>query len=153
MCWGIPTPNKTHAIDAVLAATNIRAFMEWRKQEKAQLMQPYWDIRIGIHSGPLLAGVIGHKKFAYDVWGDTVNTASRMESSGIPGGINISKTTFELIKDFFAVQYRGKVTAKNKGEIDMYLVTGIKDDLSVDPIGLLPNHAFNELYLAIQSGI
>ncbi|MBW4633495.1 MAG: adenylate cyclase [Iphinoe sp. HA4291-MV1] len=152
MCaGGIPTPNKTHAIDAVLAAINIRAFMEWRKKEKALLNQPYWDIRIGIHSGPLLAGVIGHKKFAYDVWGDTVNTASRMESSGVPGGINISQATFELIKDFFAVQYRGKITAKNKGKIDMYLVEGIKSSLALDPTGLFPNKKFNQLYFAIQS--
>lgn len=152
MCvGGIPTPNKTHAIDAVLAAINIRTFMQWRKKEKALLNQPYWDIRIGIHSGPLLAGVIGHKKFAYDVWGDTVNTASRMESSGVSGSINISHATFELIKDLFAVEYRGKVNAKNKGEIDMYLVTGIKDNLSLDPTGLLPNQAFNHFYFIIQS--
>ncbi|NMG05493.1 adenylate cyclase [Brasilonema sp. UFV-L1] len=152
MCvGGIPTSNKTHAIDAVLAAINIRTFMEWRKKEKALLNQPYWDIRIGIHSGPLLAGVIGHKKFAYDVWGDTVNTASRMESSGIPGGINISQATFELIKDFFSIESRGKISAKNKGAIDMYLVKGIKDNLALDPIGLLPNQEFNKLYFAIQS--
>ncbi len=154
MCvGGIPIPNQTHAIDAVLAGIHIRAFMEWRKKEKAILNQPYWDIRIGIHSGSLLAGVIGKKKFAYDVWGDTVNTAARMESSGVPGSINISKATFELIKDFFAVQYRGKVTAKNKGEVDMYLVTGIKDELSQDPIGLLPNDIFNQVYFAIESGL
>lgn len=153
MCaGGIPTPNKTHAIDAVLAAINIRTFMEWRKKEKQLLNQPHWDIRIGIHSGPLLAGVIGHKKFAYDVWGDTVNTASRMESSGVSGSINISQATFELIKDFFAVQYRGKVTAKNKGKIDMYLVKGIKDSFALDRTGLLPNQEFNQLYFAIQSG-
>lgn len=152
MCvGGIPVPNKTHAIDTVLAAINIRAFMQWRKQEKVFLNYPYWDIRIGIHSGPLLAGVIGHKKFAYDVWGDTVNTASRMESSGIPGSINISQNTFELVKDFFAVEYRGKVSAKNKGDIDMYLVTKIKDGLSLDPTGLLPNELFNELYFTLQS--
>ncbi|ARV60035.1 adenylate cyclase [Nostocales cyanobacterium HT-58-2] len=150
MCvGGIPTPNKTHAIDAVLAAINIRTFMEWRKKEKALLKQPYWEIRIGIHSGPLLAGVIGHKKFAYDVWGDTVNTASRLELSGVPGSINISQATFELIKDFFAVQYRGKITAKNKGEIDMYFVEGIKSNLALDPTGLLPNNKFNQLYFAI----
>jgi adenylate cyclase len=151
MCvGGIPISNKTHAIDTVLAALNIRAFMKWRKQEKEYLNQPYWDVRIGIHSGPLLAGVIGHKKFAYDVWGDTVNTASRMESSGIPGSINISQTTFELIKDFFTIEYRGKVSAKNKGEIDMYLVTKIKDGFSLDPTGLLPNELFNEIYFSLQ---
>jgi class 3 adenylate cyclase len=150
MCaGGIPIPNKTHAIDTVLAAINIRTFMEWRKKEKALLNQPYWDICIGIHSGALLAGVIGHKKFAYDVWGDTVNIASTMESSGLTGSINISQATFELIKDFFTVESRGKVSDQKKGEIDMYIVKGIKDTLALDATGLLPNKEFNKLYFAI----
>jgi len=123
---GIPQPRANHAFDAVLAAIEIQQFMELRKMQKSQQNIPYWAIRIGIHSGPLLAGVIGHKKFAYDVWGDTVNTASRMESSGIPGNINISQATFELVKDFFECDYRGKVSAKNKGDLDMYLVRYLK---------------------------
>lgn len=150
MCvGGIPTPNQTHAIDAILAALQIQAFMQWRKLEKQQNNQPYWEIRIGIHSGPLLAGTIGHKKFAYDVWGDTVNIASRMESSGLPGCINISQATYELAKDFFECEYRGKINAKNKGEVDMYLVTGIKEGLSLTSRRLIPNDEFNNLYLAI----
>ncbi len=100
--------------------------MELRKKVKLYENIPYWDIRIGIHSGPLLAGVIGNKKFSYDVWGDTVNTASRMESSGVPGNVNISQATFELVKDFFECEHRGKVYAKNKGALDMYLVRHLK---------------------------
>ncbi|MBE9121099.1 GAF domain-containing protein [Tychonema sp. LEGE 07199] len=123
---GIPVPRATHAFDAVLGALEIQQFMELRKVHKAQQNIPYWDIRIGIHSGPILAGVIGNKKFAYDVWGDTVNTASRMESSGVPGKINISSATFELVKDFCECEYRGKIFAKNKGEMDMYLVNHLK---------------------------
>ncbi|MBE9164766.1 MULTISPECIES: adenylate/guanylate cyclase domain-containing protein [Microcoleaceae] len=123
---GIPVPRATHAFDAVLGALEIQQFMELRKVHKAQQNIPYWDIRIGIHSGPILAGVIGNKKFAYDVWGDTVNTASRMESSGVPGKINISSATFELVKDFCECEYRGKILAKNKGEMDMYLVNHLK---------------------------
>ena len=146
---GIPIANATHAIDAVLAALQMQSFLTWRKAEKAQNKQPYWDIRIGIHSGSLLAGVIGRKKFTYDVWGDTVNTASRMESSGVAGGINISQVTFELIKDFFDCQYRGKIAAKNKGYIDMYLVHRLKESLSSDPLGLVPNHQFQQLYSAL----
>ncbi|HBE36318.1 MAG TPA: adenylate cyclase, partial [Cyanobacteria bacterium UBA11368] len=147
---GIPTPNRTHAIDTVLAALQIKAFMNWRKIEKLQQNQPYWDIRIGIHSGPVLAGVIGKKKFAYDIWGDTVNTASRMESCGVAGSINISEATFELVKNFFEFEPRGKIPAKNKGDMDMYLVTGIKPDLSLDPLSLLPNEKFNQIYSTIQ---
>lgn len=151
MCvGGIPTSNSTHAIDAVLAALQIQAFMRWRKLEKIQTNRPYWEIRIGIHTGPLVAGVIGQKKFAYDVWGDTVNTASRMESCSVPGQINISKSTFESIKYFFECEYRGKVTAKNKGNIDMYIVAGLKKNLSLDPMGLLPNDEFNAIYAAIK---
>ena len=150
MCvGGIPTPNRTHAIDAVLAALQIQAFMRWRRQEKIQNNQPYWKIRIGIHSGPLLAGVIGKKKFTYDVWGDAVNIASRMESSSLPGAINISQSTFELVKDFFDCEYRGKIAVKNKGDVDMYFVNGIKKHLSFDPLGLLPNDDFNALYSTI----
>lgn len=151
MCvGGIPTPNPTHAIDAVLAALQIQAFMGWRRQEKIQNNQPYWEIRIGIHSGPLLAGVIGKKKFTYDVWGDAVNIASRMESSSLPGAINISQSTFELVKDFFDCEYRGKIAVKNKGDIDMYFVNGIKKHLSFDPLGLLPNDDFNALYSTLS---
>lgn len=123
---GIPKPRPTHAFDAVLAALEIQQFMDLRKKQKSQQNIAYWELRIGIHSGPILAGVIGNKKFAYDVWGDTVNTASRMESSGVPGNINISSATFELVKDFFECEYRGKIPAKNKGDLDMYLVRNLK---------------------------
>jgi class 3 adenylate cyclase len=127
MCGsGIPKPIPTHAFDVVHAALRIQQFMEMRKRQKIELDLPYWNIRIGIHSGSLLGGVIGKKKFVYDVWGDTVNLASRMESSGVAGRINISQSTFELVKNSFDVEYRGKIVAKNMGEVDMYLIKGIK---------------------------
>jgi class 3 adenylate cyclase len=84
----------------------------------------FFRIRIGIHTGPVVSGIVGTKKFAYDIWGDTVNTASRMESSGEIGKVNISESTFDLIKDEFQCVHRGKLAAKNKGEIDMYFVEG-----------------------------
>ena len=77
-------------------------------------------MRIGVHTGPVVAGIVGVKKFQYDIWGDTVNTASRMESSGEPGKVNISMTTMELVKDMFICTHRGKISAKGKGEIDMF---------------------------------
>jgi len=83
---------------------------------------PPWDVRIGINVGPLVAGVVGRKKYAYDIWGSTVNIASRMESNGEPGKVNISAATYEMIKDNYACTYRGKIFAKNIGEIDMYYV-------------------------------
>jgi class 3 adenylate cyclase len=148
---GIPNVNSTHAIDAVLAALEIQAFIQQRKEQHMRNNTPYWEMRIGIHSGSLIAGVIGQKKFAYDVWGDTVNTASRMETSGVPGKINISQSTFELIKDFFVCNYRGKLPAKNKGDLDMYLVKGIKQGFSPELLSILNKNKLQYLNLAIQS--
>jgi len=89
-----------------------------------------FEIRIGINSGALVAGIVGVKKFAYDIWGDTVNTASRMESSGESGKINISETTYELVKDHFHCISRGKIEAKHKGMVDMYFVERKQEDMS-----------------------
>ncbi|MCU0445488.1 MAG: tetratricopeptide repeat protein [Microscillaceae bacterium] len=123
MCaGGIPLSNQTNPLDAVRAGLEIQAFMEKFKQEKLQKGEATWEARVGIHTGPLVAGVVGKKKFAYDIWGDAVNTASRMESSGEPGKVNISGATYELIKNQFECTYRGKVYAKNKGDVDMYFV-------------------------------
>jgi len=127
MCaGGIPVENKTNPVDVVKAGLEIKKYMEDLKKEKEDRGEGYWEIRIGIHTGPVIAGVVGKNKFAYDIWGDAVNTASRMESSGIPGKVNISGTTYSLVEDHFNCTYRGKIAAKNKGEIDMYIVESLK---------------------------
>lgn len=150
MCaGGIPKRNQTHAIDSILAALEIQAFMNIMKQIKADQGLPFWELRLGIHSGPLVAGVIGEKKFAYDVWGDTVNTASRMESSGTPGKINISGTTYDMIREVFECDYRGKVNAKNKGEVEMYYVLGLKKEFSLSEDLRTPNENFWKFYETI----
>jgi class 3 adenylate cyclase len=117
---GLPAMNFTHPEDAVRAALAIRDFMEVYKKEKLALCEPFFDIRIGVHTGPVVAGIVGSRKFAYDIWGDTVNLAARMESSGETGKVNISGTTYHLIKDKFDCRHRGKIEAKNKGAMDMY---------------------------------
>ncbi len=119
---GLPTPNNTHAEDVVKAALEIQDFMRRHKAEREAAGKLFFEIRIGIHTGPVVAGIVGVKKFAYDIWGDTVNTASRMESSGTVGMVNISETTYGLVKDKFNCEYRGEVEAKGKGVMKMYFV-------------------------------
>ena len=116
---GLPQPVAGHAVLAVQAAQEIMQFMAARK---AQLKDKAFDVRIGVHSGSVVAGIVGVKKFAYDIWGDTVNTAARMEQNSEAGKINISQTTYELVKDKISCTYRGKIEAKGKGMMKMYYV-------------------------------
>lgn len=119
---GLPTENSTNHFDVAAAAIEIRDFIANLRKARLAANLKAFDIRIGIHTGPVVAGIVGVKKFAYDIWGDTVNTASRMESSGEPGKINISQDTYELVKDKYVCTYRGKLQAKHKGEMDMYFL-------------------------------
>jgi adenylate cyclase len=130
MCaGGIPEKNRTNPVEVILAALEMQIYMTRLKEASQVQGMKYWDIRIGIHTGTVVAGVVGHKKLSYDIWGDTVNTASRMESSGEAGKINISGTTYEFVKDFFICEHRGKMPVKYKGELDMYFVDGIVPEL------------------------
>jgi class 3 adenylate cyclase len=123
MCaGGIPTVNATHPLDAVKAGLEMQAFMAAHNADRQQKGLEGWELRVGIHSGPVVAGVVGKRKYAYDIWGDTVNIASRMESNGEPGKVNISATTYSYVKDSFSCVHRGKILAKNIGEVDMYFV-------------------------------
>ncbi len=142
MCaGGIPDKNRTNPVEVVLAALEMQQYMKDLQLQAKANNREFWDIRIGVHTGSVIAGVVGSKKLSYDIWGDTVNTASRMESSGEAGKVNISGSTYELVRDFFICEYRGKMPVKYKGEIDMYFVTGIRPELSVDLKGL-PNQKF-----------
>ncbi|MBI3259440.1 MAG: response regulator [Ignavibacteriae bacterium] len=125
MCaGGLPVENTSNPLDMVSAACEIQQWVEqWNAERQTNGLET-WEIRIGVHTGEIIAGVIGKKKFAYDVWGDAVNIASRMEANGEIGKVNISHSTYMLVKDKFNCTYRGKIEAKGKGEIDMYFVDG-----------------------------
>lgn len=120
---GLPVPSYTHATDMIQAAIEFQHYMLERKKEKESRGEIPFLLRIGIHTGPVVAGIVGIKKYAYDIWGDTVNLAARMEQNSESGKINISGSTYELVKDKFNCVHRGKIQAKNKGEIDMYFVS------------------------------
>jgi len=122
---GLPIPSTNHAEKVVKAALEIRDAVEklpGLMNGKKETVKRKFPIRIGIHTGPVVAGVVGFKKFQFDIWGDTVNTASRMESNGVAGKVNISETTYELVKDKFNCEYRGEVEVKGKGKVKMYFV-------------------------------
>lgn len=125
---GIPTSKHNHAASMLRAAFEFRDFVNAEAEKKKKLGQPFLRMRIGLHSGPLVAGVVGSRKFAYDVWGDTVNIAARMEQSGETDVINVSESVYEQVQHEFDFTYRGEIEAKNKGKMKMYFVTGEKQN-------------------------
>ncbi len=122
---GLPTPSSCHASDVIRAALEIKRFVKTRKDA---LGDRTFDIRVGIHSGSVVAGIVGIKKFAYDIWGDTVNTAARMEQSSETGKINVSDKTYQLVANEFKFTYRGEIEAKNKGTLKMYFVDDVRQE-------------------------
>lgn len=128
MCiGGLPVRNPSHPVDVILAALEMVRYVSGRPVKDINVQ---WSMRVGIHTGPVVAGVVGTLKFAFDVWGDTVNFSSRMESSGVPNRVNISERTHARVKDFFDCEYRGKILTKDKREVEMYLVRGILPKLA-----------------------
>ncbi len=122
MCaGGLPIPNDTHPADAVKAALEMVEWLERRNRENPEALLN--EMRIGIHTGPVVAGVVGKNKFAYDIWGDAVNLAARLEEHGESGKINVSRATAEAVQGQFKTTPRGKIDVHNKGMVEMYFIT------------------------------
>jgi class 3 adenylate cyclase len=151
MCaGGIPFKNITNPIDVVMAAMEMRNFLENYEKQKRGEGNRIWDLKIGIHTGPVTANISGKKKMNYDIKGDTVNTASRIEAVSDNGTILISVMTYELVKEFFDCEYFGKLPVKYKGDLQMYQVKGIKQEFSENRNGRTQNAAFRIKFGLIQ---
>jgi len=130
MCaGGLPEENSTHPVDACRAALEIQELMARVNSQREKMRLPRWDLRIGLHTGPVMAGVVGKKKFTYDIWGDAVNVAARMESNGEAGRIALSESTYHRVKDQFECEHRSPIDAKNKGVLDTYFLNGLKPQM------------------------
>jgi class 3 adenylate cyclase len=147
---GIPVKNITNPIDVVMAAMEMRNFLEDFEQKRRVDSKRIWDLKIGIHTGPVTANISGKRKISYDIKGDTVNTASRVETVSDRGKILISVMTYELVKEFFQCEYYGKLPVKYKGDLDLYEVIGLKAEFSLDGLGREPNEAFRVKFGLIQ---
>ncbi len=143
MCaGGIPVRNITNPVEVVMAAVEMNAFLQRFEKKKRDGEERLWGIRIGIHTGPVVASVSGRKKISYDVKGDTVNTASRVEAVAESGSVLISVMTYELVKEFFECEYHGKLPVRYKGDLQLYRVKGLKAGLSDEPSATVPNDVF-----------
>jgi class 3 adenylate cyclase/CheY-like chemotaxis protein len=149
---GVPEPTATHAIDAVLFALGLREAVAVIGREQEAAGAPAFPIRIGLHTGPLVAGVIGEQRFLYDLWGDTVNTASRMESKGAPGRINVSAATHALVEPFCECTPRGRIEVKGKGEVEMFFLDRLRPEYSGDAAGTVGNAALLAARDALRAG-
>lgn len=146
MCaGGLPLRNRSNPIDTALASLEMLKFVKETNKLQKEENKPEWRIRLGIHTGEVIAGVIGNTKMAYDIWGDAVNTASRIETSGEPNQINISGSTYSYIHNYFDCSYRGRIDVRNKGQVDMYFLNRLKKEYSEDDEGTIPNSTFRKI--------
>ena len=151
MCaGGIPVKNITNPIDVVMAAIEMRNFLGNYEIKKRGIIKRIWDLKIGIHSGPVTAAISGRRKINYDIKGDTVNIASRIEAVSDSGMILISVMTYELVKEFFDCEYFGKLPVKYKDDLQMYMVKGLKPEFSQNREGIIPNELFRIKFGLIQ---
>jgi adenylate cyclase len=139
---GLPETNRTHAFDAALAALKMLDQLKKLNRQREKLRMPPWEARIGINTGPVIAGVVGKYKFTYDIWGNTVNIAQRVEAATLPGRIGIAEKTWQRINTRFETENRGPVEVKHQGLVNMYYLSRIKPEFSSDADGIVANEKF-----------
>jgi adenylate cyclase len=139
---GLPEPNRTHAVDACLAALQMQSFIRAANRQREKLHLSPWELRIGVNTGSVIAGIVGTRRFTYDIWGNAVNVTQRLEEACEPGRVNISASTLHHVARLFDTEPRGSVQVKHIGAIDMYFVNRIRPELSADAEGCIPNERF-----------
>jgi len=143
---GLPAESRGHAIRICLAALEIQNYLDRSNEKREKMRMQRWEMRIGIHTGPVIAGVVGERKFTYDIWGDSVNIAALMEQNSEPGRINISETTYQHVGKIFEIESRGIINSGKKGDLSMYFLNRLKEEFSEDPDGLKPNNEFQQKF-------
>jgi adenylate cyclase len=152
MCvGGLPETNRTHPIDACLMGLAMQAFADQMKRQRDKFRLPSLELRVGVHTGPVMSGIVGKHKFTYDIWGDAVNIASRLETNGTPGRVNVSESTHHRVKELFVTEARGTIEAKNKGQLAMFFVNRIRPEFSTDAEGRVPDERFQSRRSGVAS--
>jgi len=139
---GVPIANRSHPFDACLAALEIQTVMARMKAQREKMRLPALELRVGVHTGPVMSGVVGRRKFTFDIWGDAVNTAALMEANGAPGRINVSESVVGHVKKFFELEPRGAIAAKHDRTHEMFFLNRLKPEYSRDAEGRIPNETF-----------
>jgi class 3 adenylate cyclase len=143
---GLPAESRGHALRICLAALEIQHYLKRANEQREKMRMARWDMRIGIHTGPVIAGVVGERKFTYDIWGDAVNVAALIEQGGEPEKVTISETTFQQVKEAFETEALGEVASGKKGDLSMYTLKRLIPEFSEDTDGLKPNDVFDQKF-------
>ncbi|TGM62010.1 adenylate/guanylate cyclase domain-containing protein [Leptospira meyeri] len=143
---GVPNVNRTNVVDSVLCGLAFQSYMAEQKEVHSLRGRDFWEVRLGIHLGPLVAGVVGTEKFVYDVWGETVKTASRLESFGVACELNVSFQVYEEVKLYFDCEHHGSLSMKEGTDIPLYLVKGFLPEFADGQSSKVPNDLFKRLY-------
>jgi len=149
---GVPDPSRLHAVEACMAALEMQRVASRMRAQREKARLPSLELRVGLHTGPIIAGVVGRRKFTFDIWGDAVNIAARMEANCEPNQINISEVTYNNVKSIFETTARGSIEVKNKEPLPMYFLDRLKAEFSMDPDGQLPNEKFAQECQRLSTG-